>query len=108
MGCPLATYIKEWRRKGSAKRRRRAQGGAILLQVGFAPLSYSNWEKGKEEVERRKEKGGRAPFPFPIRIGARGAARHLLLPLLFHYFGPMRPNNPRGVPITPGTPVYIP
>ena len=27
MGCPLATYIKEWRRRVPAKRRRRAQGG---------------------------------------------------------------------------------
>ena len=33
---------------------------------------------GEEEVERRKERGAAAPFPFPIRIGARGVARHLL------------------------------
>ena len=30
MGCPLATYIKECRRRGAAKRRRRAQGGVLL------------------------------------------------------------------------------
>ena len=41
-GVPHGHVYKGVEEEGPAKRRRRAQGGAILLQVGFAPLSYSN------------------------------------------------------------------
>ena len=39
---PAPVYKGAREEEGHAKSRRHAQGGAILLQVGFAPLSYSN------------------------------------------------------------------
>ena len=55
----------------------------LLVQVGFAPLSFLPPE-GKEGVEKEKEGGGRTPTPCPIRFGQGGGARHLvaLLPSL--------------------------
>ena len=80
MGCPPPPYIKG-EEEGSGQQEEACPRGAILLQVGFAPLSYSNWEKGKEEVERRKEKGGRRPLPLSNSDWGKGATRHLLATL---------------------------
>ena len=83
-GVPLAMYIKEWRRRGPAKRRRRAQGGAILVQVGFAPLSYSNLEKGEGGGGEKEGEGGPPPLPFPNSDwGKGGCTPPLGLPLSF-------------------------
>ena len=69
MGCPLAMYIKEWRRGeragpyGAPRKSPTHTGSRIppFQVVGF-PFPFPEWERGKE-VEREKEKGGRATTP---------------------------------------------
>ena len=41
-GVPPSPYIKEGEKEGASKEEEARPRGAILLQVGFAPLSYSN------------------------------------------------------------------
>ena len=82
-GAPLPSYIKEGRRRGPAKGEARPRGGNPTPSRFGPPFSYSKKEKGKEDVERRKERGAAAPFPCPIRTGARAAARHHLAALSF-------------------------
>ena len=77
-------YIKEGEEEVGP--RGGAKGGVLLglpIQVGFAPTPFPipTRRRGKEEVERRKERGAAAPFPCPFRTRARGAARHLLAAL---------------------------
>ena len=61
----------------------------------------------KEGGRGRKERG--APPPFLVQFGLEGeGARGLPWPpLLFSTKAHVGPLNPRGVPVTPGTPVYI-
>ena len=78
---PLPPYIKEQGGRGGRPGRARQGGSPTPTGSRTPPFLVGVGEGGKEEVERRKEKGARRPFPFPIRIGARGAARHLLAAL---------------------------
>ena len=86
MGCPLATYIKEWSRRGRPRGGGAPKGGnptpsrippSFLVQVG----------EGKEGKEKEKEgeggKGGKGGQPpSPIRFGLGGPRA---LPPLFHH-----------------------
>ena len=80
----------------------------LLPSSSFLPLLVGLGEKGgKEEVERRKERGAAAPFPCPIWIGLGGARPPPLLLLSSSYMGPIRPIYlPGGSGNPPGTPVF--
>ena len=59
MGCPLATYIKEWRRGRGPAPMARPRGVLLPLGVGFPPSLVGLGEK--EGGEREEGKGGRRP-----------------------------------------------
>ena len=62
MGCPLATYIKEWRRgRGPAPM---ARPGGVLLPPGVGFLPFQVVGVGdKEGEEGREGRRGRHPSP---------------------------------------------
>ena len=86
MGCPLATYIKEWRRGeragpyGAPWRSRTPTGSRIppfLVELGALPSSRSRRE-GKGKEKRRKE--GAPPLPLvKFGLGLGGAQPPLSL-----------------------------
>ena len=71
-GVPLPPYIKEQGRERRPARRRRARRSPT--PTGSRTPSFPSWSRrrGKEEVERRKEKGGRRPLPFPNSDWGKG------------------------------------
>ena len=92
--------------EGAAGHDEARQGGVLLLPgVGLPPFPCPS-RRGGRKGERRGRKGGAPPLPpCPIRTrGGGGAQPALAAPPLLH-FGPIRPITPRGVPVTPGTPV---
>ena len=68
---PSSVYKWEEEEEGGQEEEARPRG-AILLQVGFAPFPIPTRRRGKEEVERRKEKGGHRPLPFPNSDWGKG------------------------------------
>ena len=77
-GVPPAPVYKGARGRRRPARERRTQVGAILLQVGLSPLSYSKKEKGEGGGGEKEGEGGRRPFPLSNLDWGKGAARHLL------------------------------
>ena len=95
MGCPLPTYIKEWRRGGAGHGEARQGGvllplgvGLLLFLVGVGLLLFlvgvgegeGKGEEEKERERRRRKEGAGPPCPKPIRFGPWGALP--TLPLL--------------------------
>src|SRR5215216_3929244 len=100
LGCPPPPYIKEGRRRPTAKEGR-AIGG---VQQGFPilvglPFLFQEGQRGKEE-EREKERGGRRPLPSLIQTFHGGPATPCGPSLLSTetHEGPILP---WGVPVTP-------
>ena len=62
---------------------------------------------GQEEAGGRKERGALPPLLVHFGLEGEGARGLPWPPLLFSTKAHVGPLNPRGVPITPGTPVYI-
>ena len=95
----MPPYIKEPRGGGGRPRRGAPRGSPT--PTGSRTPSWTRRE-GKA-VEERKEKGGGAPPPFPCPIRTRKGGGVRPPPASFSLLpqGPCRPNNPRGVPVTP-------
>jgi len=107
MGCPLPLYIKEGGRRRSARGGGAPRGGnptPSRFRPPPTPFPIPTRRRGKEEVERRKERG--APSPPLVQFGLGQGGSHLLVGPLSSPLRPMRPNSfPGVVPVTPGTPV---
>ena len=99
LGCPLPPYIKEkgGRPAGPVGRARRSP-----TPTGSRTPSLFLVGLGEErEGERGGKERGEPPPPCPIRTWGGGARGCPLAASPLPPIGPMRPNNLRGVPVTP-------
>ena len=102
----LPPYIKE-QGGGGGRPGGGAPGGVLLPPgVGLPPFLVQVGE-GKEGREEKKERGAPTPLLVLFRLEGEGARGLPWPPLLFSTLGSCGPLTPRGVPVTPGTPVYI-
>ena len=97
-GAPLPPYIKD---QGGCGRPREGRARRNPTPTGSRTPSLPCWIRRRGEGRGREEGKGAPPPPCPIRTRGGGGVRPALAaPPLLH-FGPMRPINPRGVPVTP-------
>src|SRR3954465_11074737 len=98
MGCPPAPVYK-----GA---RGRPAGLVLGAPIGSPTPTGSRtptWNRRRGEESGGEEgKGGRRPPSLVLfGLGRGGARGHLFLLSSLLSFGPLWPNNPRGVPVTP-------
>ena len=99
-GVPPGHIYKGWREEEAGSHRVCPKCGVLLGLRSPSRIPPPTWNR-KNGREGKEERGAPPPLPCPIRTkGGGGAWPALAGPSLLPY-GPSRPNNPWGVPVTP-------